>query len=150
MNLSSCKATRRLTLPSRPDLDCDGFGRADGGSKRSRIERGEHCRGILVDHGEQGASWCFRRPPPSLPVLDRVKAEPKRVREFGLRHAKPIADGLHVDLLGHMCLESFLLPGKKSLNVVKAIHHLLELAGGPHNRGGPFNRGLCDWVGERW
>ncbi|MGB9119539.1 MAG: hypothetical protein WCE73_02875 [Candidatus Angelobacter sp.] len=60
-------------------------------------------------------------------MLDRIKAKTKRVGEFGLRHAKPVADGLHINLLGHMCLESFLLPGKKSLNVVKAIHHLLEL-----------------------
>jgi hypothetical protein len=80
-----------------------------------------------MNDSEQGASRRFWGPPPSLPVLDRVKAEPKRVRESGLCHAKPIADRFHVNLQGHMCLESFLLPGKKSLNVVKAIHHLLEL-----------------------
>ena len=27
-----------------------------------------------------------------------------------------------------MCLESFLLPGKKSLNIVQAIHHLFRVA----------------------
>jgi hypothetical protein len=60
-------------------------------------------------------------------VLDGVEAEPKRVREFGLRHAQSISDRFHVNFLGHMCLESFLLPSKKSLNVVKAIHHVVEL-----------------------
>src|SRR5215467_11611702 len=120
MGLSPCKATRRLTLSSHPDVDSGGFGWAKGGSRRSRIERSEHRSGVLVDHSEQGACWRFRGPPPSLPVLDRVKAEPKRVREFGLRHAKPIADGFHINLLGHMCFESFLPPGKKSLDVVKA------------------------------
>jgi hypothetical protein len=60
-------------------------------------------------------------------MLDRVKAEAEHVREFGLRHAQSITDRLDVNFLGHMCLESFLLPGKKSLNVIKAIHHLLEL-----------------------
>lgn len=60
-------------------------------------------------------------------MLDRVKAEPKRVREFSLRHAQPSPNGLYINLLGHMRLESLLLSGKKSLNVVQAIHHLLEL-----------------------
>jgi hypothetical protein len=104
-----------------------GFRRADRGGGRSGIQCGEHGSGIFVDDGEQRASWRFRGPPPSLPVLDSVQAEPKRVRESGLRHAKPISDRFHVNFLGHMCLESFLLPSKKSRNVVKTIHHLLEL-----------------------
>jgi hypothetical protein len=60
-------------------------------------------------------------------VLDRVEAEAKRVRESGLRHAKSIADGLHVNIMRHVCLESFLLSGKKSLNIIQAVHHLVEL-----------------------
>jgi hypothetical protein len=60
-------------------------------------------------------------------VLDGIKAEPKHVRESGLCHAKSIADRFHVNLLGHMRPESFLIPSKESFNVVKAIHHLLEL-----------------------
>jgi len=40
----------------------------------------------------------------------------------------PISDRFHVNFLGNMCLESFLLPSKKSLDVVQAIHHLLEIA----------------------
>jgi hypothetical protein len=60
-------------------------------------------------------------------VLDGIQAESKRVRESGLCHAKSIADSFYVNLTGHMRPESFLLPSKKSVNVVKAIHHLLEL-----------------------
>jgi hypothetical protein len=51
-------------------------------------------------------------------VFDGIKAESKRVRESDLCHAKPIADRFHVNLLGHMRPESFLLPSKESFNVV--------------------------------
>ena len=57
-------------------------------------------------------------------MLDRVEAEAKRVREFGLRHTQSITDRLHVNVLGHVRFESLLLPGKKSLNVVKAAPEL--------------------------
>jgi PAS domain-containing protein len=108
-------------------VDSGRFRRADSGSERSGIQRGQHGSWILVDHSQQSASRRFWGPPSSLPVLDRFQAESKRVRESGLRHAKPISDGSHVNVLGHMYLESFLLASKESLNVVKAIHHLLEL-----------------------
>ena len=127
VSLPFCNATRCLTLSINPDVDCCGFRRANSGSERGGIQRGEHRSGILVDDSEQSASRRFWAPPPSLPVLDGIKAEPKRVREFGLCHAQSISDRFHVNFLGHMRLESFLLPSKKSLNVVKAIHHLLEL-----------------------
>lgn len=47
-----------------------------------------------------------------------------RVRPFSpfLRRGAP-----HVNFLGHMRTESFLLPSKESFNVVKAVHHLIEL-----------------------
>ena len=95
---------------------------------------------MTVSRVRAGASGVLR--PPS-PVLDGIKAEPKRVRESGLSHAKSIADSFHVNLLRHMCPESFLLASKKSLNVVKAIHHLLELRFmlppvGLENTVGPF------------
>src|ERR1700728_1451374 len=111
MSASSCNATRRLTLSMTADVDGGAFRRADRGS----------------DHSQQCASGRFWGPAASLPVLDRVKAEAKRVREFGLCHAQSITDRLHVNFLGHICLESFLLSSKERLNVVKAIHHLLEL-----------------------
>jgi hypothetical protein len=124
-------AIRCLALSINPDADSGGFRGANrganSGAERGRIQCSEHGSGILVDDSEQSASRRFWDPPPSLPVLDSVKAEPERVREPGLRHAKSISDGFHVNFLGHMCLESFLLPSKESLNVVQAIHHLLEL-----------------------
>src|SRR5258708_7287911 len=127
IGLAFCNATRCLTLSNNPDVDGGGFRRADSSSERSGTQRGEHGSGILVDDSEQSASRRFWGPPPSLPVLDSIKAEPKRVRESGLCHTKSISDRFHVNFLRHMCLESFLLPSKKSLNVVQAIHHLLEL-----------------------
>jgi hypothetical protein len=33
----------------------------------------------------------------------------------------------NVDLLGNVCLASFLLAGKKRLHIVKAVHHLFKL-----------------------
>jgi hypothetical protein len=74
-----------------------------------------------------GASRGFWGPPPALPMLDSVKAESKHARKFRLWHAQSSADCFHVNILGDVCLESSLLPSKKSLNVVKTIHHLLEL-----------------------
>src|SRR5437660_2890300 len=120
-------ATRRLTLSINPDADSGGFRRANSGSERGGIQCGEHGSGILVDDSEQSASRRFWASPPALPVLDSVQAEPERVRESGLCHAKSISNRFHVNFLGHMCLKSFLLPSKKCLNVVQAIHHLLEL-----------------------
>jgi len=127
MSLPFCNASRCRTLSINLDMDSGGFRRADSGSERSGIQCGEHGSGILADDSEQSASRRFWGPPPPLPVLDSIKAEPKRVREPGLCHTKSIADGFHVNVLGYVRLESFLLPGKKSLNVVKAIHHPLEL-----------------------
>ena len=109
------------------DMDGGGLRRANGGSEGSGFQCSEHGGGILIDHCQQRASWRFRSPATSLPVLDRVKAKAKRVREFGLCHAQSITDRLHVNFLGHICLESFLLSSKERLNVIKAIHHLLEL-----------------------
>jgi len=110
-----------------PDADSGGFRRANSGSERGGIQCAEHGGGILVDDSEQSAGWRFWDPAPSLPVLDSVQAEPECVRESGLGHAKSISDRFHVNFMGHMSLESFLLPSKESLNVVQAIHHLLEL-----------------------
>ncbi len=120
-------ATRRLALSITPDADPGGFRRANSRAERRRIQRGKYGSGIPVDDSEQRASRRFWDPPPSLPVLDSVQTEPECVRESGLCHAKSISDRFHVNFPGHMCLESFLLPGKESLNVVQAIHHLLEL-----------------------
>src|ERR1700688_2993358 len=120
-------APGRPTLSINLDVDSGGFRRADSSSEHSGIQCGEHGSGILGDDGEQSASRRLWGSAPSLPVFDSVKAEPKRVRESGLCHAKSISDLFHVYLLGHMCLESFLLPSKEGLNVVEAIHHLLEL-----------------------
>jgi hypothetical protein len=112
--------SRCLTLSPNPDA---GIGRLRSGG----IQRSEHGSGILVDDSEQSASRGFWAPPPALPVLDSVKAESERVRESGLCHAKAVSDRFHVNFLGHMRLESFLLPSKESLDVVQAIHHLFEL-----------------------
>jgi hypothetical protein len=120
-------ATRGLTLSINPDADSGGIRRANSGGERGRIKRGKHGSGILVDDSEQSASRRFWDPPPSLPVLDSVQAEPEGVRESGLGHAKSISYRFHVNFLGHMCLESFLLASKESLNIVQAIHHPLEL-----------------------
>src|SRR5260370_14221533 len=117
--------TTRLTLSINHNAESAGFRRAKG--ERGGIQCGEHGGGILVDDSEQSASRRFWAPPPALPVLDRVQAEPERVRESGLCHAKPISDRFHVNFLGDMRLEPFLLPSKESLNIVQAIHHLLEL-----------------------
>jgi hypothetical protein len=125
--VSSCRSARRLTRFMTTGVNCGALRRADGGSERSGIQCSEHGSGILIDYSQQCASWRFWSPAASLPVLDRVKAEAKRVREFGLRHSQPITDRLDVNFLGHICLESFLLSSKERLNVVKAIHHLLEL-----------------------
>ena len=103
-------------------MDSGEFGTGDSGSERSRIQCSEHGSGILVDDSEQSASRRFRGPPPSLPVLDSIKAEPKRVRKSGLCHAKSIADRFHVDFLVNMRLESFLLSSKEGLNILKALH----------------------------
>ena len=85
------------------DVDCGWLRRADSGSKGSGIQCSEHGSGILIDHGQQSASRSFWGPAASLPVLDRVKAEAKRVREFGLGHAQSIADRLDRQLPGvHM------------------------------------------------
>src|SRR5579862_3372 len=129
--------TRCLTFSRNPDagvsrarssvLRSGGFRRADSGGERGGIQRSEHGSGVLVDDSEQSASRRFRVPPSAFPVLDSVKAESERVRESGLCHAKAISDRFHVNFLGHMRLESFLLPSEESLNVVQAIHHLLEL-----------------------
>ncbi len=127
MSLPFCNATRCLTPSVNPDVRSGGFRRPDSSSKRSGIQCGEHSGWIPVNDSEQRASRRFGGPPPALPVLDGIQAEPKRVRESGLCHAKSIADRFYVNLPGHMRPESFLLPSKKSLNVVKAIHHLLEL-----------------------
>jgi hypothetical protein len=123
----SFDAIRGLTLSIDPAADGSGFRRANSGSERGGVQRGEYGSGILVDHSEQSASRRFWDPPSSLPVLNCVQAEPECVGEPGLCHAKSISDRFHVNFLGHMCLESFLLPSKESVNVVQAIHHLLEL-----------------------
>src|SRR5271165_3824692 len=125
MSLPFCNAPRRLTLSINPDVDSGGFRRADCRSGRCGIQCGEHGSGILVDDSEQNASGRFLGPLPTLPVFDGIKAEPKRVRESGLYHAKSISDRFHVNLMGNMCLESFLLPSREGLNIVKAIHHLV-------------------------
>ena len=109
------------------DVDGGAFRRADSGSECSGIQCGQHGSGILIDHSQQSARRSFWGPAASLPMLDRVKAEAKRVREFGLCHAQSVTDRLDVNFQGHIRLESLLLPSKKSLNVVKTIHHLLEL-----------------------
>jgi hypothetical protein len=83
-----CNATRCLTLSIDPDVDGCRFRKAKSGSERGDGQCGEHCSGILIDDSEQSASRRFWRPPPSLPVLDGVEAEPKPVREFGLCHAQ--------------------------------------------------------------
>src|SRR5437016_1967172 len=127
MNLPFCNATRCLTFSINPDVGSGGFRRPESGSKRSGIQCGEHSGRIPINDSEQRASRRFWRPPPSLPVLDGIKAEPKRVGESRLCHTKSIADGFHVNFLGHMRPETFLLPSKESFNVVQAIHHLLEL-----------------------
>ncbi len=88
---------RRVTLSINADVDCGGLGRADSGSKRSGIQCSEHGSGILVDHSQQCASWRFWGPPPALPVLYRVEAEPKSVREFGLRHAQSVMPQLEME-----------------------------------------------------
>ena len=124
--------TRCLTFSPNPDADISGlrsggFRRANSGSERGGIQCGEYGSGILVDDSEQRAGRRFRAPSPSLPVLDSVQAEPERVRKSGLCHAESISDRFHVNFLGHMCLESFLLPSEESLNVVQATHHPLEL-----------------------
>ena len=98
ISLPFCNATRCLTLSIDPDVDRSGFRRADSGSNRS---------GIPVNDSEQSASRRFWGPPPALPVLNGIRAEPKRVRESGLCHAKSIADRSHVNFLRHMCPESF-------------------------------------------
>jgi hypothetical protein len=127
VGLPFCNVTSCLTLSNNPDADGGGFRRADSSGERSGTQCSEHGSRIFVDDGQQSASRRFWGPPSSLPVLDSVKAEPKRVRECGLCHAKLISDRFHVHFLGHMCLESFLLSSKKCLNVIQAIHHLLEL-----------------------
>jgi hypothetical protein len=84
--------------------------------ERSWIQSSKDGCGLFVDDGEQSANWRFWGPAPSLPVLDSIKAESKRGRESGLCHTKPISDRFYVNLLGHVCLESFLLPSKKKPN----------------------------------
>jgi hypothetical protein len=75
-----------------PDVDSGAFRRPDCGSERRGIQCGEHGSDILVDDSEQGASRRFWDPTLSLPVLNGVKVEPKRLRESGLRHAKSISN----------------------------------------------------------
>jgi len=123
LDTTTLDSTRRWTFSINPEADSGGFRRDDSGG----IQRSEHGSGIPVDDSEQGASRRFWDPPPTLPVLDRVQAESERVGEPGLGHAKSVSDRFHVNLLGHMRLESFLSPSKESLNIVQAVHHLLEL-----------------------
>ena len=79
ISLPSCNVTRCPTLSIDPEVQGGGSGRADSGSERTGIKCGEHGNGILVDDGEQSTSRRFWGPPPSLPVLDSVKAEPESV-----------------------------------------------------------------------
>jgi hypothetical protein len=62
---------------------------------------------ITVNKVRAGRFW---RCPPSLSVLDRVEAEPTRVREPGFRHTMPIPNRFRVKVLRQTCLESFLAP----------------------------------------
>ena len=140
-------STRHWTFSINPEADSGGFRR----DERGGIQRSEHGSGIPVDDSEQGASRRFWDPPPTFPVLDRVQAESERVGEHGLGHAKSVSDRFHVNLLGHMRLESFLSPSKESLNIVQAAHHLLELrfhaqfTCTPLDTIGPIKTG-CHWT----
>jgi hypothetical protein len=127
ISLPFCNATRSPTLSINPDVDGCGFRRSGRRRKRGAIQCGEHGSGIPIYHGEQRPSRRFWSPPSALPVLDGIKAEAERIREFRLRHTQSTTDRLDVHFLGDMCLESFLLPGKEILNIVKATHHLVEL-----------------------
>ena len=127
ISLPSCNVMRCLELSIDPEVGARGFRRADSRGDRTGIQCGEHGNGILVDDGEQSTSRRFRGPPPSLPVLDRVKAEPESARESGLGHTQSISDRFHVNFLRHLYLESFSLPSEKGLNIFKAIHHLFEI-----------------------
>ena len=84
ISLPFCDATSCRTLSISPDMDSAGFRRADSGNERGGIRGSEHGSWVVVDDSKQSANRRFYSPPPSLPVLDSIKAEPKRVREFWL------------------------------------------------------------------
>jgi len=89
----------------------------------SAVEHGSGILSMTVSNVRAGASGILR-PPSQCLIASRLN---RTCQESGLCHAQSISDRLHVNFLGHMRLESFLLPSKESLNVVQAIHHPLEL-----------------------